>query len=103
MSVTGASGYAELNYITQELRIFKSNYERKYDSFGEFMLQFGMPNEILTNVSKVEPLKVELTHFLDCVKNKKEPRVTGADGRLALLIATKAIESFHNGTPVKLE
>jgi UDP-N-acetylglucosamine 3-dehydrogenase len=103
LSVTGATGYAELNYITQDLRIFKSNYERKYDSFGEFMLKFGTPNEIMASVSKVEPLKVELTHFLDCIKNNKEPRVTGADGRLALLIAAKAIESFHEGTPVKLE
>ncbi len=102
LSVTGPKGYAELNYITQELRVFKSNYEKTYDSFGDFVLKFGTPNEIMANVSKVEPLKVELAHFLDCIENKKEPFITGADGLSALLIAAKAIESYTQGKPVKL-
>jgi predicted dehydrogenase len=84
------------------LRVFKSNYEKTYDSFGDFVLKFGTPNEIMANVSKVEPLRVELAHFLDCIENKKEPFVTGADGLSALLIAAKAIESYTQGKPVKL-
>jgi UDP-N-acetylglucosamine 3-dehydrogenase len=103
LSVTGSNGYAELNYITQELRVFKSNYEKTYDSFGDFVLKFGTPSEIMANVSKVEPLKAELIHFLDCLKEKKAPIITGKDGLSALLVATKAIESYRSGNPVKLE
>jgi len=32
LSVTGTKGYAELNYMTQELVIYESNYEDKLNS-----------------------------------------------------------------------
>jgi UDP-N-acetylglucosamine 3-dehydrogenase len=102
LAVTGTKGYAELNYITQELRIFETSYEKGYDSFGDFILKFGAPNEITVEVDKVEPLKSELSHFLECIKKQKEPLVTAEDGLTALYIATKAVESYESGKPIKL-
>jgi predicted dehydrogenase len=37
-----------------------------------------------------EPLKVELAHFLECVKEDKEPLVDGYEGLRVLQIAIKA-------------
>ena len=40
-------------------------------------------------IKKEEPLKKELSSFLDCVKSKKQPLVSGREGRQALAVALK--------------
>src|SRR3989339_258133 len=40
-------------------------------------------------IKKEEPLKKELSSFLDCVKSKKQPLVSGKEGRQALAVALK--------------
>ncbi len=44
----------------------------------------------------------ELQHFIECVANDLEPRVTGADGRKALEIALAAERSVSEGRPVSI-
>lgn len=44
----------------------------------------------------------ELTHFIDCVRNNKEPLVTGRDGRDVLEIIYAAYESARLGQKVPL-
>ncbi len=87
LNVTGSRGYAELNYITQELDVYKSNYAKDYDDFGDFVIKFGKPTKINIDIKKEEPLKVELQVFLDCVKNGKEFPIKGEDALEALRIA----------------
>lgn len=89
LSVTGTKGYAELDYITQELVLYKSTYERLYDNFGDFVIKFGTAEQEGIPVEKKEPLKNELMHFLDCVENDKVPLVTGDDGLNVLRIVSK--------------
>jgi UDP-N-acetylglucosamine 3-dehydrogenase len=96
LSVTGTKGYAELNYITQELVIYESIYERQYSDFGDFVVKFGEPNKIVIDVKKGEPLKAELQSFIACVENDRQPDVTGEDGIAALRIALEA-EKMHAG------
>ncbi len=72
VTVTGTKGTAYLDYIKQEVEIY--NAERK----------------IVPKIDKVEPLKVELEHFLDCIKSDKEPLAGGYDGMKVLEIAIKA-------------
>jgi UDP-N-acetylglucosamine 3-dehydrogenase len=100
--VTGTKGYAELNYITQELRVFESSYEKSYDSFGDFVVKFGSPKEVEVKVHKKEPLKAELESFIDCIKNNKEPLIKGEDALHSLEISNKAIESYKKGTVIKI-
>jgi UDP-N-acetylglucosamine 3-dehydrogenase len=102
LSVTGTKGYAELNYLTQELRIYESFYEKSYDSFGDFIWKFGTPKKITVSVKKEEPLKIELKHFIDCIEKGKEPLVTGEDGLIALEVALAAIQSHYNMKPIKI-
>ncbi|GBE55104.1 MAG TPA: Gfo/Idh/MocA family oxidoreductase [Euryarchaeota archaeon] len=102
LAVTGTKGYAELNYITQELNIFESVYEKTHDSFGDFILEFGTPNEIKLSVKKEEPLKLEIKNFINAVQGKSAPLVTGDDGIKALKIALKSIESYRKGYPITL-
>jgi len=44
----------------------------------------------------------EITHFVDCVKNDKQPAVTGEDGRAVLEAIFAAYESAGSGSKVML-
>ncbi len=87
LNVTGSRGYAELNYITQELDVYKSNYAKDFDDFGDFVIKFGKPTKVKIDIKKEEPLKVELKSFLDCVEKNKEFPINGEDALSALKIA----------------
>ena len=87
LNITGSRGYAELNYITQELDLYKTNYAKDYDDFGDFVIKFGTPTKINMDIKKEEPLKVELQTFLNCVKENKDFPVKGEDAFDALKIA----------------
>jgi len=87
LTVTGTRGYAELDYITQELSVFETNYEESFNDFGDYVLKFGAPKQIAIKIEKQEPLKLELESFLGCIIGKKDPVVTAKDALSALEIA----------------
>lgn len=87
LSVTGTKGYAELNYITQELALYESNYEETYDDYGDFIIKFGKPNKSEVRITKKEPLKAEIEHFLKCIRDDEYPLVSGEEALEALKIA----------------
>ena len=88
LNVTGTKGYAELNYITQDLVIYEHNYKKAYDEFGDFVISFGEPKKRQIPIEKQEPLKLELLNFVGAVREGKDPLVTGEDGLKVLRIAT---------------
>lgn len=45
-------------------------------------------------ISDIEPLRAEITAFLDSIENKTTPPVTGDDGRRALKLATAVLEKI---------
>lgn len=88
LSVTGSKGYAELNYLTQELIIYESNYTKEIvDEFGDYVIKFGIPNKTQVGVEQFEPLLLELQDFIQCVKTRRTPLVTGEIGLEALRIS----------------
>ena len=72
LAVTGTEGVAYLDYLKQELEIFKAEWK------------------MIPEVARAEPLKLELEHFLSCVREDKEPLVGGYDAMKVLGIAIKA-------------
>ena len=72
--MTGTKGIAYGDYIEQSLVIYDSAWKME------------------PKIEKDEPLRIELKHFLECVKQGKEPLITGEDGLKTLEIALK-IES----------
>lgn len=73
MRVYQPDSYVDINY--QAMEIIQSCEEA------------GQIAHKLLAVEKCEPLREELRNFIDCVKNRKIPIVTAADGRDALAIA----------------
>lgn len=92
LNITGTKGYAELNYITQELVLYKSVYEKEEKSFEE-LIKFTTPIKKIIDVDKKEPLKEELKCFLEYTKGGECPS-SGQDGLEAVNIALKTIDSY---------
>ena len=90
LAVTGDKGYAEMNYMTQELRVYESTINHEFDDFGDFVVKFGESKGKQVEVKKEEPLMLELKNFVDAVINKKQPVVTGEQALKALEIAVNS-------------
>ncbi|MCL4503288.1 MAG: Gfo/Idh/MocA family oxidoreductase [Deltaproteobacteria bacterium] len=53
-------------------------------------------------IDKLEPLKAECAHFLECVQTRQKPRTDGAEGLRVLQVLQSCQQSLdHNGVPVK--
>jgi predicted dehydrogenase len=45
-------------------------------------------------ISKDEPLRLEIEHFIECIRTNKMPLVSGEDGRRALELAKLITENM---------
>lgn len=75
LNITGKEGYLEMDYITQEIIFYKSNYrkfKKKFKTFSDYVLEFSKPKRIKVSVVKSEPLKEEILYFLNCINNDIE-------------------------------
>lgn len=72
---TGSEGIAYLDYIEQTLNILNSH------------------GTVGIDITKAEPLKLELEDFLNSIADKRQPAVNGIEGKAILNIA---LQSDHN-------
>jgi len=73
--VTGTRAICYLDYISQKLWVNTTNSQ--------------YPVEVQT----AEPLKIEISHFLECITNGSEPLVNGREGLENLSVAIRASEA----------
>jgi len=69
VAVTGAKGYVEGNYITQELTYYKHNMRVVKDGFKSFVEVLGEPEKTHISEALQEPLANELKAFLHAVRS----------------------------------
>jgi UDP-N-acetylglucosamine 3-dehydrogenase len=79
LTVVGSKGIAEVDYIEMTLRIFDEEWVRD------------------AKIEKEEPLRREIEHFIECIRDDKEPLVSSQDGRYVLTVALAAVESSRTG------
>lgn len=75
LNITGTEGYLEMDYITQQIEYYKSNYEKfreEAGSFSDYILRFSEPDKITISVAKKEPLKEEIKYFLSQIELGKQ-------------------------------
>lgn len=92
LNITGTKGYAELNFITQELKVYKNNYTTDYNDFGEFVVKFGYPSEEPIQVEKKEPLKLQLETFLNHIGGHGSGIMSPLDSLTALRVAVEILD-----------
>jgi len=84
IEVTGTDGIISVDYIDQSI-----------DVFGKFAQDVKIQHE--------EPLKEEITSFLNSIINDEEPEITGKDGLNALKMVLAAKKSSKDQVPIKLD
>lgn len=85
----------------REIRVFQPSAYLSFD----FMNQTGHlvkreENRLIREdipLEKEEPLKVELMHFVDCVRHRNNPKVNAALGKEALALAIRVTEQILLG------
>lgn len=84
LTVTGTEGIINVEYTTQQIQI------ENIDLVTQPILQCQ------------EPLYAELFSFINCIRENREPIITGEDGLQALQICEAALKSAETRTIVSL-
>lgn len=101
LDVVGTDGYACLEYVTQEVRVYRGRDALPSlppVDFSQFLLRFGPQDRgRRIEVATAEPLRVELDGFIDAVQNGGGQIVQPSSAIEALRIVTLATERMRHG------
>jgi len=78
--------YISLDYAKQSLKIYQKK-EKEIKSMKDMMI-------LRPQLKKTDPLREELTHFIQCVERGRKPLVSGKHGRDALEIALEILKKI---------
>jgi len=90
----------------EKLRVYDKGVDvmQHYDNFGEFHLAYRHGDILIPKVDQIEPLKVEASHFISCIKGEEKPLSDGKMGLQVVEVLEKACLSIkHDGRPHNLE
>ena len=88
----------------EKLKVFDRGVERppEYESYGE-SLTIREGDIAIPRIPNIEPLKVELQHFIEVVTGTATPRVGVSQGIAVVRILSAATESIqHDGASVDI-
>jgi predicted dehydrogenase len=97
LSVITNESYISLDYQKQKITIQQTGSEGTTNLFD----RTGYRSETVTEspyIQTKEPLKIELEHFLQCVKTREPPDIDGAVGLEAVQLARTVSEQIKNST-----
>ena len=92
IAVTGTGGFAEVDYLTQSLRIYAGVPEIFKGPVWNFFAVAQESSPVDVAIDHAEPLRAELQHFVDCIRDERRPISSGQEAARALEIATAAID-----------
>jgi predicted dehydrogenase len=61
--------------VERKLTVYDKGFDEDYSSYGEYIARSG--DVFSPRVPNEEPLRIECTHFLDCIRDGTEPRSGG--------------------------
>jgi predicted dehydrogenase len=64
--------------LEQKLVIYDKGFDQDYSSYGEYIARSG--DVWSPSVSNEEPLRIECSHFADCIRQGRQPVSDGASG-----------------------
>jgi predicted dehydrogenase len=68
--------------IERKLTVYDKGFDEDYSSYGEYIARSG--DIYSPRISNEEPLRIECRHFIECVRDGKEPR-TGGEAALRVV------------------
>jgi predicted dehydrogenase len=109
MHVWAPEGYACLDFAKRQLTFIQPSEQVRRHGLDPGQLEPAaralLKEELFGRYLQVDsrecstgadPLTRELQHFVACVRSGTRPRVTGEDGRDAIALATRILESIHH-------
>jgi len=98
LSLTCSKNFVELDYMKQSVKISSSKLvEYNVKDLFKTSFEFDVREISLKNE---EPLRTEIYDFMNAIKKKRKPLVTGNDGLKALQIALAAEQSYKDGRQI---
>jgi predicted dehydrogenase len=64
--------------IERKVTLYDKGFDQDFRSYGEYIARSG--DVWIPRVSNEEPLRIECRHFIDCVREGREPRSGGESG-----------------------
>lgn len=92
LTVTGVGGFAEVDYLTQSLRIFKGVPSVFKGSVWNFFAVAHESEPVNVDIERVEPLRAELEHFVSCIRSGENPVGDARHAAQALALAMQATD-----------
>jgi predicted dehydrogenase len=87
------------NEPLEKLKIYDKRVEvpPHYDTFAEFQYSYHYGDMCCPYIKHSEPLGVETSHFLDCIRTGETPRTSGHDGLEMIRILEASSASLAQG------
>jgi predicted dehydrogenase len=64
--------------LVRKVTVYDKGFEPSASSYGEYITRAG--DIYSPRISNAEPLRLEVEHFVDCVRSGEQPRSDGASG-----------------------
>jgi predicted dehydrogenase len=100
LTVVGSQKMAVFDDINplEKLRIYDKSItssNKEFTSWGDSMVGYRHGDIVSLATTTGEPLKKELTHFVDCAINNKEPVTSGSNGAKVVKIIEEAMKQLE--------
>ncbi len=86
MEITQVDSFISIDYLEQELAVYK----KTSSPLPQLLIEKPV-------MQKGEPLRLELEHFIHCVRNGEKPLVGLEEGKNALEVALRILEEIQKG------
>jgi predicted dehydrogenase len=89
----------------EKIKIYDARVEvpPHYDSFAEFTYSYHHGDVYIPYIKQDEPLKMEMRHYVECMREGIQPITGGPEGREVVRILEASNESLRkNGTSISL-
>lgn len=101
--VIGEKRSAFVDTMNFKLKIYDSGIIPKYDDFGSFKLITKSGKMKNIEINRYEPLKLELEHFIECIKSGEKTMNGGEVGLRIVKMIEIALKSAKNGVKIKVK
>ena len=82
----------------EKIRVYDKGVKaiRHTDTFGEFTFAYHYGDVVIPHIKMQEPLRIQCSHFLDCIVEKKVPHTDGLNGLRVVQILESAQKSLDS-------